>query len=116
MWTMREDRSVLVVDDDPEIREIIAMVLEQDGYSVDTASNGAEALHKANEHQPHAIILDARMPVMDGWQFLARWHTQPAEHRAPVLVVSSVRDWRKALDLGAQAYMSKPFDIDTLEA
>jgi DNA-binding response OmpR family regulator len=112
---MSQDKPVLVVDDDPEIREMIATVLEQDGYNVDTASNGAEALSKANEHQPGAIILDAMMPVMDGWEFLARWHDRPAEQRAPVLVVTSTRDWRTALDLGAQAYLSKPFDLDTLE-
>jgi len=103
------------VDDDAEVREVVATVLEDDGYRVDTASNGAEALSKAGQHPPDAVILDARMPVMDGWAFLARWRARPAKHRPPVLVVSSARDWRTALDRGAQAYLSKPFDIDTLE-
>src|SRR5215212_6281905 len=112
---MRDDGPVLVVDDDPDLREIIASLLEHDGYRVEIASNGAEALDKADEHRPRAVILDATMPVMDGWQFLARWRTRPDEQRAPVLVVSCLRDWRKAFDLGAKGYMSKPFDLDTLE-
>ena len=113
---MRQGKTVLVVDDDAEIREIVATVLEDDGYRVDTASNGAEALRKANDHQPDAVVLDAMMPVMDGWEFLAQWRTRPVEDRAPVLVVSAVRDWRTALDSGAQGYLSKPFDLDTLES
>jgi CheY-like chemotaxis protein len=112
---MSQDRTVLVVDDDAEIREIIATALEDDGYGVETAANGVEALRKANEHQPCAVILDAVMPVMDGWQFLKEWRTRPPEQRAPVLVVSSVFHWRRAFDLGAQAYLSKPFDVETLE-
>ena len=113
---MNQDKPVLVVDDDPDIREIIATLLQHDGYRVEIASNGAEALDKADEHQPRAVILDAMMPVMDGWDFLARWHTRPAEQRAPVLVVSCLRDWRRAFDLGAKGYLSKPFELDTLEA
>ena len=112
---MSRDARVLVVDDDAEIREIVATVLEEDGYRVDTASNGAEALRVANESQPDAVILDARMPVMDGWAFLERWRARPAKHRAPVLVISSARDRRTALDRGARAYLSKPFDLETLE-
>jgi CheY-like chemotaxis protein len=112
--TMRQDTRVLVVDDDAEIREIIATTLKDDGYSVDTASNGAEALRKANQHQPRAVILEVMMPVMDGWEFLAQWRTRPAERRAPVLVVSAVGNQRAALEAGAQAYLSKPFDLETL--
>jgi CheY-like chemotaxis protein len=114
--TMRQDARVLVVDDDPDIREIVATVLEGDGYEVDTASNGAEALRKVGEHEPDAVILDAMMPVMTGWEFLAIWRSRPANARAPVLVVSAVRDWRAARDAGAQGYLSKPFDLDSLEA
>jgi len=112
---MSQDKTVLVVDDDAEIREIVATVLEADGYRVDTASNGAEALRKAHEHEPDAVILDVTMPVMGGWEFLAQWRTQPTEHRAPVLVISCARDRRTALDRGAKAYLAKPFDLDTLE-
>jgi DNA-binding response OmpR family regulator len=113
---MSRDARVLVVDDDPDVREIVATVLGDDGYEVDTASNGAEALHKVGEHEPDAVILDAMMPVMDGYEFLKLWRTRPVEERAPVLVVSAIRDWRAARDAGAQGYLSKPFDLDSLEA
>ena len=109
------DARVLVVDDNTEIREIVATMLQDSGYRVDTASNGAEALRKATKHEPDAVILDIMMPVMDGWEFLERWRTRPTEQRAPVLVVSAVSDWRTALDSGARAHLSKPFDLDTLE-
>ena len=112
---MGQGRSVLVVDDDPAIREVIATALEDDGYSVETASNGAEALDKAEHHQPDAIVLDATMPVMDGWEFLEHWHARPVEHRAPVLVVSALGRSTAALQRGAQGFLSKPFDLDTLE-
>ena len=91
-------------------------MLEEDGYHVDTASDGAEALRMACEHEPSAILLDVSMPVMDGWAFLAQWRAKPTSERAPVVVVSAQRDWRTALDSGAQGYLSKPFDLDTLEA
>ena len=113
---MRQDTRVLVVDDDAAIRDMIAMLLEDDGYHVDTACDGAEALRKANQRQPRAIILDAMMPVMDGWEFLKRWRIRPANQRSPVLLVSAVGNWQMALDAGAQGYLSKPFDLDSLEA
>src|SRR5690242_3040152 len=61
--------TVLVVDDDAEIRDLIATTLEAGGYAVNTASDGAEALRLANQHEPGAVILDVMMPVMDGWEF-----------------------------------------------
>ena len=110
-----QDALVLVVDDDALIRAVVTMALEDVGYRVDTACNGSEALRVADEHEPDAIILDAMMPVMDGWEFLARWRTRPAERRAPVLVISAALGKQAALDRGATAYLSKPFDLDTLE-
>jgi CheY-like chemotaxis protein len=113
---MSESATVLVVDDDPDTREIVTTLLEDDGYHVDTASDGAEGLRLAKDHQPDAVILDVSMPVMDGWQFLEAWSALPPERRAPVVVVSAVRDWAKAMNGGAKGYLSKPFDIETLEA
>src|SRR3954452_18447721 len=97
---MSERATVLIVDDAPEIREIVTTLLEEDGYDVASAANGAEALCKASAHQPDAIILDVTMPVMDGWQFLEQWRVRPPERRAPVLVLSAVRDWGKAMSRG----------------
>ena len=105
----------LVVEDDEANRLLLTRYLTQEGFSVDTASDGAEALSKVDEQEPDAIILDVMMPVMNGWEFLELWRTRPAEHRAPVLVISAVGDERRAIDAGAQGYLSKPFDLDTLE-
>jgi len=114
--TMRQGSTVLVVDDDPLIRAMIAIALADDGYHVATASDGADALRKVGEHEPDAIILDAWMPRMDGWEFLALWRTRPAADRAPVLVISAVGDAQRAITSGAQAFLSKPFEVDTLES
>jgi CheY-like chemotaxis protein len=110
-----QDVRVLVVDDDAATRDVVATVLEDDGYRVETASNGADALRMADQYRPDAVILDVTMPVMDGWTFLETWRTRPAECRSPVLVLSAKRESRAALDRGAKAYLSKPFDIETLE-
>ena len=66
--------------------------------------------------QVDTIVLDAMVPIRDSWEFLALWRTRPVDQRAPVLVVSAVRDWRKALDSGVQGYLSKAFAMDTLES
>jgi two-component system, OmpR family, response regulator MprA len=106
---------VLVVDGDPETRAVIATVLKGDGYRVQTASNGVQALREANRHQPRAIVLDTTVPATDGWGFLTRWHARCADRRVPVLVIAPVGQWLKALDLGAQGYLSDPFDLVALE-
>src|SRR5260370_27778260 len=64
-------RLVLVVDDDPDILQTLALCLSTEGYRVLTASNGQEALELLKENKPHALLLDLMMPVMDGWQFVA---------------------------------------------
>ncbi len=112
---MGRGKSVLVVDDDPTVRDVVATALEVDGYRVDCAANGREALDRADERAPHAVMLDVTMPVRDGWEFLARWQARPVEQRAPVLVVSALGTSNAALRRGAQGVLSKPFDSETLE-
>ena len=107
---------VLVVDDEPMIRTFLRIGLEDEGYSVETACDGAEALDKADVRRPHAVILDIMMPGMDGWEFLSTWCTRPAEGRAPVLVMSAVEDRERAQVLGAVDFFHKPFDLDVLLA
>jgi two-component system response regulator MprA len=113
---MSHHARVLVVDNDADIRDLIEMVLVDDGYTVETASDGADALRKVGEHEPNAIILDAMMPRMNGWEFLALWCTRPAGDRPPVLMISAVGNRRTAMDAGAQGFLAKPFDLDALEA
>ena len=107
-------KSLLVVDDDPGIRTFMSIALRMEGYAVDTAADGAEALDKARLSHPDAIVLDLMMPVMDGRDFIKAWRSEPADTQAPVLVMSA-GDTRLASDEpGVQAFLAKPFDLETL--
>ena len=74
---------ILIVDDDESIRQIVRICLTDEGYDVVEAPNGQVALNKLNEFMPNLILLDLRMPVMDGWEFARRYETLPGP-RAPV--------------------------------
>jgi two-component system, chemotaxis family, chemotaxis protein CheY len=105
---------VLVVEDDDEIRDFVALLLEGEGYAVRTARNGAEALDVVRDNAPRLILLDMRMPVMDGWGFARAYRTQPGPH-APILVMTAARDAaQRAHEIQADAYLAKPFDLDDL--
>ncbi len=108
--------SVLVVDDDPAIREVVALTLEDEGYRVETAANGCEALKKMREDPPSGVVLDMMMPVMDGPAFLRACRSDPSCRGVPIVVMSANRKAAEALTLGAAAFLAKPFDLDTLLA
>ena len=106
---------ILVVDDDPAIRDVVADILEISDYAVETAVNGAEALEKIRADQPAAVLLDLMMPVMDGWEFLRACRREPPCADVPVVVMSAARDAHEvANELGAQAFLPKPFEVDTI--
>lgn len=110
---MRE-RPVLVVDDDPSILLVVAELLDDEGYVVGTAANGAEALGAVERLDPALVLLDMRMPVIDGWGFVrglrARDKAVP-----PILVMTAAQDARRwAEEVGAAGYVAKPFDLDDL--
>ena len=104
---------VLVVDDEPELRSVVALVLSEEGYEVEQAANGAEALHVLTHHQPNCMLLDMRMPVLDGWGFARELE---ARHlHVPVVVMTAAQDARHWCDeIGAVACLPKPFDVDDL--
>ncbi len=102
---------VLIVEDDREIREALADILEFDGYDVARASNGAEGLAQAREHHPDIILLDLMMPVMDGWQFRTEQRRDATIAGVPVVVVSAVR---QVDELEAAAVIPKPCSVDTV--
>jgi CheY-like chemotaxis protein len=102
------------VDDDPTIREMLGMVLASEGYEVITAAHGAAALALVDQRRPHVILLDMKMPVMDGWEFLRQYRQRPGA-KVPIVVITAAQDDRReAADIGAQAYIAKPFAIDDL--
>lgn len=109
-----EGRPVLVVDDDPYIREVVAELLDEEGYSVATADDGAEALRFVAAMPPSVILLDMDMPVVDGPEFAARYREMPGPH-APIVVITAAYDARVAAErIGAQAHLAKPFHVDAL--
>jgi CheY-like chemotaxis protein len=111
---MATSRPILVVDDDDSIREFVSLALIDEGYSVLTAADGAAALESIGREQPGVILLDMRMPVMDGWEFSRAYHATPAPH-APIIVVTAARDAAdRASQIEAEAFLAKPFDLDDL--
>ena len=105
---------VLVVDDDQDILYSMDMALSDEGYEVLTASDGAEALAVLQLRVPTLILLDMRMPVMDGWQFARAYRRRPGPH-APIVVVTAARDAaERAAEIEAQGVLPKPFRIDDL--
>ena len=107
---------VLVVDDDEAILEFIGEALADEGYEVLTALNGEEALALAvgSNPRPDLILLDMRMPVMDGWDFARAYHDLPGPH-APIVVITAARDAATAAEeIGAAGYLAKPFSLQEL--
>jgi len=101
---------VLIVEDDNILREMYALKLTMDGFTVDTARDGIEGLEKVAAAKPDLIILDMLMPRLDGLQFLARYNQRPPDQRATVLVASnksSTEQINKAKQLGAAEYLIK---------
>ena len=107
-------RRILIVDDDESIRQFIEMALTDRGYEVSTAEHGRAALERIAAGAPDLILLDMRMPVMDGWAFAQAYRAAPAPH-APVVVLTAARDAEQsALQIVADAYLPKPFDLRSL--
>ncbi|MDP9037063.1 MAG: response regulator [Myxococcota bacterium] len=103
--------TVLVVDDDKAIREIVAEVLRDEGYDVVCAQNGLEALCElGKDHRPDLMLLDLMMPVMSGWEVLEQLESSEELSRIPVIVVSAMSA------PGASEHLPKPIDLDRLLA
>jgi CheY-like chemotaxis protein len=107
-------RLILVADDDPAIRKFLAEVLSDEGFDVVMAPDGHAALERAQEYPPTLILLDYRMPVCNGRQFLARYRRQPGPHAPVVLLSAEASASRRAAEVGADAYLGKPFDLPAL--
>ncbi|HEU5325212.1 MAG TPA: response regulator [Candidatus Limnocylindria bacterium] len=107
------DLSVLVVDDEPDIRATVSAMLEIEGYRVTEATNGADALAVVQREEPDLILLDMRMPVLDGWGFADELRRRGV--RIPIVVMTAARDaatW--AAEIAASDYLAKPFGFDDL--
>jgi signal transduction histidine kinase/CheY-like chemotaxis protein len=105
---------VLVIDDDPTVRELMERFLVKEGFAVITAADGVEGLRRAREARPAAITLDVLMPDLDGWAVLAALKSDPALAEIPVILVSVVDEQSRGYSLGAADYLVKPVDRERL--
>ena len=107
------DHSILVIDDDPAILITVADILEDEGYPVTTAANGAEGLRLLDQARPALVLLDMRMPVVDGWQFARTLSERGIA--LPIVVMTAAQDARRwAQEIGAAGYLAKPFELSDL--
>lgn len=116
MFTEKATKTILVVEDDADIREAISQILEFEGYHVACVANGQEALdYLRHENKPGLILLDLMMPVMDGWQFRAEQQKDSQFSDIPVIIVSADgRVYQKATAIGAAGYLKKPVELEIL--
>ena len=111
--TEQESKHILVVEDDPNIRAMIVAALDFEGYTIETAANGREALAVVERTPPALVLLDMRMPILDGWGFARELETRGIA--LPIMVVSAAQDAQQwAAEIGAAACVAKPFKINDL--
>jgi two-component system OmpR family response regulator len=107
-------RRILVVEDDPQTRDLLTDILELADFEVATAVDGQEALTILAQETPAAMLLDMRLPVVDGWAVADRLHEQG--RHVPTVVMAADNAERCRADIGADAWLQKPFDLETLLA
>ena len=113
--TMKLLDTVLVIEDEIAVSEVITAALEDEGYRVLTAGDGQDALQTVQREPPDAIVLDLRLPNVDGWQVVRWCLAHPATTAIPIIVVSGVRDALQDRDIEPLVFVEKPFDLSTLE-
>jgi DNA-binding response OmpR family regulator len=114
--TMKLLDTVLVIEDEIAVSEVITAALEDEGYRVLTAGDGQDALQTVQREPPDAIVLDLRLPNVDGWQVVRWCRAHPATTAIPIIVVSGVRDALQDGDIESLVFVEKPFDLDVLIA
>jgi PAS domain S-box-containing protein len=110
------NRRVLVVDDDPQVGDLLRRFLTKEGFEVVATTEGAQVLSLARQIQPQAITLDVMMPDVSGWSVLAELKADPELSSIPVIILSMVDDQRVGFALGATDYLTKPIDRERLVA
>jgi CheY-like chemotaxis protein len=108
---------VLIVDDDPVIRQLVVVNLELEGFEVYTAVDGADCLERIHEVDPAVITLDIMMPRVDGWEVASRLRDDPTTAHIKVIMLTAraqEADLRRGARAGVDFYLTKPFDPDEL--
>lgn len=114
--SVAEQASILVVEDDFEIRNVLTEILTEEGYRVSAAANGREALDRLQQSDlPSLILLDLMMPVMDGWLFRSLQLSNPRLASIPVIIISAdAGAEQKAMSLSPVQVLGKPIQLDRL--
>ncbi len=111
---MPGESSVLVVDDDGDLVDLMEMILTDAGFAVRTARDGLEALARVGERMPGVVLLDMRMPVMNGWEFARAFRARHGR-AAPIVVVTAAENARaRAEEIGADGWLEKPFEVEAV--
>jgi adenylate cyclase len=110
----RADRILLVIDEDPAVRQVMERLAAREGYKLVTAGTGEEGLNLAREKKPDLITLEVVMPGIDGWTVLKSLKADPQLSGIPVVMVSISDDRDRGLAMGAADYLVKPVDRDRL--
>jgi len=111
---MTPGQYILVVDDDEDFREALFEVLSEAGYPVQQAENGEVALARMEEESPGVVLLDLKMPVLDGWGVVERMRKDPKSSHIPILILSAYGfEWEAEL-LGAQGYVPKSVGMEEI--
>jgi CheY-like chemotaxis protein len=111
--------SILVVDDEPDVRLLIRIILEREGHEVNEAADGEEAMELAERVDPDVILLDIRMPGVDGWEVLERLKESGRLSKTAVVMISAHSTptvAQEAIDLGCRAFITKPFRAQDVTA
>ena len=109
----RNNETVLVVDDDTSILDTVSAILTGEGYDVVSATSGEEALDAVTRKRPSVILLDMRMPVMDGWAVARALRSQGIS--VPIVVMTAAESAKRWADeVGAEGFLAKPFGLDEL--
>jgi CheY-like chemotaxis protein len=111
---LESEGCVLVVDDEREFREMVVMALTDEGYAVTTASGGAAALESLRRHRPRLILLDYTLGDLTGAQVAAAYRQMPAPHCPIIVMTASMDAAQRAVEVGAQDLLAKPFDLEAL--
>lgn len=108
-------KTIMIIEDEPDIRFTLQEFLEFEGYKVQVAGNGLEAMGLLETTTPpNLILLDMKMPVMNGWEFAGEF-LKKHNHSSPIVVITAAADAEKrAKDINAAGWVSKPFDLDIL--
>ena len=117
MTNQRHNQTILIADDEPEIVDLVRLLLEWEGYTVTGAKNGEEALALARSSVPALILLDVRMPKMSGLEVLEHLQADRELAKIPVVMLSVVTTYprvQRALEKGAVAFLSKPFELQEM--